>query len=184
VRNFSKKNQNEDLMNVIEVSVYLRIPLKTVYRLAKQGKIKGVKVGKHWRFLKQDIDYYLQHGKNKSTILNQPQSIEGSDRRSYPRINCSIHCHIEVIIPQKKEVATRGIILNISEGGFFWENCGKVKEFLKVKPDDPIDLNFSIDGEDELETAGRAVRIQDNGVAVKFRNISGAARERISRYVG
>lgn len=42
-------------MTVEEVSTFLRIPASTIYGLAKQGKIRGVKFGKHWRFLEDDI---------------------------------------------------------------------------------------------------------------------------------
>jgi excisionase family DNA binding protein len=42
-----------------EVSQLLRIPLSTVYELAKRGVIRGVKFGKHWRFLEEDILRYF-----------------------------------------------------------------------------------------------------------------------------
>ena len=50
------------VMTIKEVSEFLRIPLSTIYALAKQGKIKGAKFGRQWRFLEQDIVDYL-HGK-------------------------------------------------------------------------------------------------------------------------
>jgi excisionase family DNA binding protein len=47
---------SDDILNIREVSNYLKIPVSTVYKLAQGGKVPAVKVGKHWRFLKRDIE--------------------------------------------------------------------------------------------------------------------------------
>jgi len=47
---------SDDILNIKEVSDYLRIPVSTVYKLAQDGKVPAVKVGKHWRFLKRDLE--------------------------------------------------------------------------------------------------------------------------------
>ena len=52
------------VMTIKEVSDFLRIPLSTVYLLAKTGKLRGGKFGRHWRFDEQDILDYL-HGKGQ-----------------------------------------------------------------------------------------------------------------------
>ena len=52
-------------MTIQEVSAFLRLPLSTVYLLAKTGRLKGGKFGKHWRFDEQDIMDYL-HGKGQN----------------------------------------------------------------------------------------------------------------------
>ncbi len=55
---------NEDeILNIQEVSEYLRIPVSTVYKLAQNGKVPAVKVGKHWRFMKKDLDYLFHQGR-------------------------------------------------------------------------------------------------------------------------
>jgi excisionase family DNA binding protein len=46
---------SNDILNIKEVANYLRVPVSTIYRLAQDGKIPAVKVGKHWRFLKEDL---------------------------------------------------------------------------------------------------------------------------------
>jgi excisionase family DNA binding protein len=46
----------DEIMNIKEVSGYLKIPISTVYKLAQSGKVPAVKVGKHWRFMKKDLD--------------------------------------------------------------------------------------------------------------------------------
>ena len=47
-----------------EASKYLKVHEITIYRLAKQGKIFGFKVGKQWRFKKEKIKN-LPRFKNK-----------------------------------------------------------------------------------------------------------------------
>ncbi len=42
-----------------EVLDYLQVNLRTIYRLIKAGKIPAVRVGRQWRFRKQDIDAWL-----------------------------------------------------------------------------------------------------------------------------
>ena len=43
-----------------EVLDYLKVNLRTIYRLIKAGKIPAVRVGRQWRFRKTDIDAWLQ----------------------------------------------------------------------------------------------------------------------------
>jgi len=48
------------VMSVKEVSDFLKIPISTIYDLAKKGKIRGAKFGRHWRFLEEDILSYFR----------------------------------------------------------------------------------------------------------------------------
>ena len=43
------------VLTIHEVSEYLKIPVSSLYMLTKRGKVPGVKVGKHWRYLESDI---------------------------------------------------------------------------------------------------------------------------------
>ncbi|MCX8118312.1 MAG: helix-turn-helix domain-containing protein [Desulfobacterota bacterium] len=56
---------SEEVLSVKEVSRYLKIPVSTVYKLAQDGRVPAVKLGKHWRFLKKDIDHLFE---NKQTV--------------------------------------------------------------------------------------------------------------------
>jgi excisionase family DNA binding protein len=47
---------SDDILKIKEVADYLRMPLSTIYKLAQSGKVPAVKVGKHWRFMKKDLD--------------------------------------------------------------------------------------------------------------------------------
>jgi excisionase family DNA binding protein len=47
---------NDEILNIREVSDYLKIPVSTLYKLVQEGRIPAVKVGKHLRFLKKDLE--------------------------------------------------------------------------------------------------------------------------------
>ncbi|MBI3306795.1 MAG: helix-turn-helix domain-containing protein [Candidatus Omnitrophica bacterium] len=49
------KNDFPRIMTIREVSEYLKIPVSTLYSLSKKGIIRGVKLGKCWRYLETDI---------------------------------------------------------------------------------------------------------------------------------
>jgi len=44
------------IMDIKELSRYLKIKEQTVYRLAQQGKIPAVKIGGQWKVKKEHID--------------------------------------------------------------------------------------------------------------------------------
>jgi len=45
-----------EILNIKEVSEYLKIPVSTLYKLIQNGTVPAVKLGKHWRFMKKDLD--------------------------------------------------------------------------------------------------------------------------------
>ncbi len=47
------------MMTSMEAAEYLKMHVKTVCRLAKEGKIPAKKVGSEWRFLKNVLDKWL-----------------------------------------------------------------------------------------------------------------------------
>ena len=49
-----------DILNIKEVSQYLKIPVSTIYKLVQDGKVPAIKVGKHWRFMKRDLDHLFE----------------------------------------------------------------------------------------------------------------------------
>ena len=54
-------NPKEDqILTLSELHAYLKIPKPTLYALAKSSRIPAAKVGKHWRFLRSDIDEWLR----------------------------------------------------------------------------------------------------------------------------
>ncbi len=49
-----------EVMTILEVSEYLRIPVSSLYRLAQSGRIPCQKVGRHWRFRREAIERWLE----------------------------------------------------------------------------------------------------------------------------
>jgi excisionase family DNA binding protein len=45
----------EKLLDTIEAAEFLRINTKTLQRLARSGDIRGIKIGKLWRFRTEDL---------------------------------------------------------------------------------------------------------------------------------
>jgi two-component system, cell cycle sensor histidine kinase and response regulator CckA len=56
----SKPPTSEGFLTTEEVLEYLQVNLRTVYRLIKSNAIPAVRVGRQWRFKKQDIDAWLE----------------------------------------------------------------------------------------------------------------------------
>jgi len=48
------------LLTAEEAAKHLRVHVKSLYRLAKQGKIPARKVGGQWRFHRQTLDEWLK----------------------------------------------------------------------------------------------------------------------------
>jgi excisionase family DNA binding protein len=57
---------SEEILNIKEVSEYLRIPVSTLYKLVQEGKVPAVKIGKHWRFMKKDLENLFEQSLLKS----------------------------------------------------------------------------------------------------------------------
>lgn len=49
----------EDLLTIEDISKILRLKLLTVYRWVESGKIRGIKIGKGWRFKKGEVERFL-----------------------------------------------------------------------------------------------------------------------------
>jgi excisionase family DNA binding protein len=53
---------DSEILTVLEVAHFLRVPKSTVYKLARLGVLPASKIGKHWRFLRRDIQGWMQKG--------------------------------------------------------------------------------------------------------------------------
>lgn len=56
--------REEEILTVMEVARFLRVPKSTVYKLARVGELPASKIGKHWRFLRRDIHEWM-HGRSR-----------------------------------------------------------------------------------------------------------------------
>lgn len=50
---------DSEILTVMDVARFLRVPKSTVYKLARVGELPASKVGKHWRFLRRDIHEWM-----------------------------------------------------------------------------------------------------------------------------
>jgi excisionase family DNA binding protein len=48
--------QNDDILTIAELSAHLRVHPTTIYRLLRQGRIPGFRVGSAWRFSRTAIE--------------------------------------------------------------------------------------------------------------------------------
>ena len=49
-----------DVLTIDELSVYLKIPKSTLYKLVREGKVPCQKIGRHWRFGRKAIEKWLE----------------------------------------------------------------------------------------------------------------------------
>jgi excisionase family DNA binding protein len=61
--------QENRLLSVDEVAIYLMIPKSTLYKMCSEREIPCAKIGKHWRFDKKSIDEWFI-GKMKNSDMN------------------------------------------------------------------------------------------------------------------
>jgi excisionase family DNA binding protein len=65
------KTRPSDVLTLEELSIYLKIPKSTLYKIAREGKIPCQKVGRHWRFRKVAIDRWLEETKPERSLARE-----------------------------------------------------------------------------------------------------------------
>lgn len=59
--------EQDTLLNVKQVAQYLQLKQSTIYSWAQDGKIPAIKIGRTWRFRRDDLDGWLgRHLKGES----------------------------------------------------------------------------------------------------------------------
>ncbi len=61
---------------------YLGIPKSTLYRLAQQGRIPGHKIGRAWRFDRDEVDKWIKSGGGKPGTV--AEEVSNRDRTRKP----------------------------------------------------------------------------------------------------
>ena len=56
----SRVDSDSEILTVMDVAHFLRVPKSTVYKLARLRQLPATKIGKHWRFLRRDIREWMQ----------------------------------------------------------------------------------------------------------------------------
>jgi excisionase family DNA binding protein len=49
-----------EILTIMDVARFLRVPKSTVYKLARVGELPASKIGKHWRFVRRDIHEWMR----------------------------------------------------------------------------------------------------------------------------
>jgi len=62
-----------DVMTLDEVADYLRIPRSTVYKLDREGRIPGQKIGRQWRFRRAVVEHWLGDTESQQRRKTQEQ---------------------------------------------------------------------------------------------------------------
>jgi len=181
-------------MTTEEVSEYLKIPVSTLWKLTRKGKLRGTKVGKHWRYREEDVQAFLTE-KQPGPKPPQPDS----EKRQTPRLNCEIPAEVSATLSHQCFDSKTAMISNISAGGAFVVVAASDRlspAFDRVIPakagiytGDPVKLVFNIPEvrSGQMELDGRVVRVSANGkikMGIKFRAMSEAQKKVIQHYVG
>ena len=80
---------DETFLTTEEVLAYLRVNLRTVYRLVSAGKIPAVRVGRQWRFRKTDIDAWLERERSHSIPPMVPSATPAQPDKPNGRPPCA-----------------------------------------------------------------------------------------------
>jgi len=58
-----------EVLTLVEAAGFLRLPVKTVEKLATEAALPGRKIGKDWRFLRAALDRWLEPAKQDGSPL-------------------------------------------------------------------------------------------------------------------
>lgn len=71
-------------LSVSEISEYLGVVRESVYRWLAKGSMPGHKLGRHWKFRKQEVDEWVRSGgaNEQSEAGSSPQMAEQDDAKT------------------------------------------------------------------------------------------------------
>ena len=72
----SPESQTGDILNIKQLSEYLMVSEKTIYRMVDKGLLPALRIGAQWRFRKRDIDGWLDERVEKVEIEGQKAVLE------------------------------------------------------------------------------------------------------------
>lgn len=56
---------DEGIWDTEQVALYLKVPVKTIQRWVLNDEIPSIKIGRHRRFIKEEIDKWLKRRQSK-----------------------------------------------------------------------------------------------------------------------
>jgi len=81
----SRASEKPDLLNVQEVADLLRVSNQTVYNMLKDGRLSASKVGKEWRFAKNEV-YEAMRGNNPISVAARGGTLYDKDREFIEKV--------------------------------------------------------------------------------------------------
>ncbi len=77
-----------DLLTTREVKELLKLDRTTIYRMLKQGRLSGVRVGQQWRFTRQAVEALLrgEHAGEPAPVPEQPAAAPDRDQQLLPAL--------------------------------------------------------------------------------------------------
>jgi excisionase family DNA binding protein len=54
-------------LSLDELAAYLKMPKSTLYKLTQRGELPGHKIGKAWRFDRDEVDEHIKAGAKKGS---------------------------------------------------------------------------------------------------------------------
>ena len=64
----NSQSKEEGFLNVKEVSSYLKVDSNVIYSACTKGELSFIKIGKSYKFKKEDILKWMEKGQNKVAI--------------------------------------------------------------------------------------------------------------------
>jgi excisionase family DNA binding protein len=61
----------QDILNLDEAVIFLKTSKPTFYRWLGQGRIKGFKMGREWRFYKSDLISYMESSDQETELYKK-----------------------------------------------------------------------------------------------------------------
>ena len=70
------ESQAGEILNIKQLSEYLMVSEKTIYRMVDKGLLPALRIGAQWRFRKRDIDAWLDERVEKVEVEGQKAVLE------------------------------------------------------------------------------------------------------------
>ena len=64
----------KDLLSTEEIAEYLGVGLVTVYRWCKEGSLRCIKLGKHWRIRREALEDFLKQRERPAKLSGELRS--------------------------------------------------------------------------------------------------------------
>jgi excisionase family DNA binding protein len=59
-------------LSLDDLANYLKKPKSTLYKLVQAGKLPGHKLGRSWRFDRDEVDAWIKHGRERPARVKKP----------------------------------------------------------------------------------------------------------------